>query len=862
MEVVISSRDDGVSEVMQEWTEDEEVTRIRRMRSGEWMGSSPRKPTHDRMRSEASSAHMRHFQSEKAKGRQTVNWPFASVTSETTTVMSTPAMPDFPLRRRRQTWQTPGIRDSDIFSVDGSIVPDYVRNYIRGETPESLAKKRKNNGRLAERDVEYNEDGMGHSRLQSRAGELGGFGADDGGHSTIGSDMSGDDRRHLMRGAGGDGRGSGGSWGSLAGGWRAGVSVNLLIAFIVFAGSLACFIVALAGSRPAKRLLTNEASIFNGSCTEASGVSYGLHALVNVLGLVGIAGANYVFQVLTSPTRAEVDAAHAKKQWLDIGIPSVRNLGRIAPMRSVLALVLVLVAVASQVIYNSLIFTSQAGVGYNLVFVTESFLTGAPFSNATSNNAGRLGRLDILSLQDQASRNQLVNMTAADCISRFSGNFDTEFSAALFVTRLDDPSNSLVQTASPASAVRFGVNPVAAKAVTADAAPINPDSVQFCLARRATTDSKTCTVVLNGSLLGLVVLLNLVTLVVTALVLFRTSRVSRPLVTLGDSLSSFLQVADETTQGSCLMSKTDVLQKRWGLREIKYWVPTAQYWFQSASLPRWVFICSIWTVMTGLTASALAMNLSRKNDSSADRPLTTLGVASATAVFPLASDVPALGACLIAALPQLLLAVLYLATNSLLTTFYLSHESALYASGTPMPLRVSYQPQGDQTTSLYLTLPRPLSWGLCAGFGGMGFLLSQSVFVVGAKLNGMTGGDSMEASSEMVGLGFSDTGLLVLLAVVVVLGAGVVGMSLRRAPRATTAEGQAPGNPLVLEAGSCSAVISARCHNTEPDEPSDMAARKLMWGVVSPMFRNDMEVAHCAYSSRGVERLGMTTGYA
>lgn len=31
MEVVISSRDDGVSEVMQEWTEDEEVTRIRRL---------------------------------------------------------------------------------------------------------------------------------------------------------------------------------------------------------------------------------------------------------------------------------------------------------------------------------------------------------------------------------------------------------------------------------------------------------------------------------------------------------------------------------------------------------------------------------------------------------------------------------------------------------------------------------------------------------------------------------------------------------------------------------------------------------------------------------------------------------------
>ena len=38
-------------------------------------------------------------------------------------------------------------------------------------------------------------------------------------------------------------------------------------------------------------------------------------------------------QILSSPTRKEVDRAHSKKQWLDIGIPSTRNLRAISGKR-------------------------------------------------------------------------------------------------------------------------------------------------------------------------------------------------------------------------------------------------------------------------------------------------------------------------------------------------------------------------------------------------------------------------------------------------------------------------------------------------------------------------------------------------
>ncbi|CAJ2510470.1 Uu.00g132790.m01.CDS01 [Anthostomella pinea] len=68
---------------------------------------------------------------------------------------------------------------------------------------------------------------------------------------------------------------------------------------------------------------------------------------------------------------------------------------------------------------------------------------------------------------------------------------------------------------------------------------------------------------------------------------------------------------------------------------------------------------------------------------------------------------------LMPALPQLVLAILYLTINSLLTTSFPSHETALFAMGS-RALRVSSNPSGRQPTSLYLTLPPPVWWMLLA----------------------------------------------------------------------------------------------------------------------------------------------------
>ncbi|EJT77174.1 hypothetical protein GGTG_07086 [Gaeumannomyces tritici R3-111a-1] len=866
MEVVIPPRDHGASTYRYEWDENGAVTNISRVASEERTGSSGLR---SRAGSSSQNSHKKTHNHGRSRGaRQTVQWPFQSSATITTTNMTettTPISPVVPMSAfhdlRRATWQIPGnrIRDSQ-YTVDPTIVPDYVANFIRGETPETLARK-KNDSRLAERDVGVvSGAGAGDNRnLRSRAAAFDGFpdlDVGDGMHSFNSNSrlVDGSGNGGLEAGTGGSSRRRGGCLGRFTnGGWRSGVELNALLALLIFVVGLVCLVWAVASS---KMLLGGggDATVFAGSCEAASRVSWGLHALVNVLGLAVLAGANYVYQVLSSPDRAEVDAAHAKTKWLDIGIPSLRNLAHISTLRVLVALVLVLTAVLTQIIYNAVIFTSQTGVGYNLVVVSQPFLSGAQFSNASSNNDGGLSRVEILALQDQASRNQLVRMSTPDCLGRFAGSLEPEFRAVVMVTGQGSADSSLVQTRSPTPG---GSNP--------DARSVSPNAagdVQFCLAQRRAAGEHACRVDLNGSLLGVVALLNLITVIFTVLAFLKTADF-RPLATLGDAVSSFLRDPDATTTDACLMTKTDVWQHRWGLREAKYWVPATHYWFQSASLPRWAFVAVVWAGLAGASAAALGIGL---RNAPVESALSTLGSAAPTAVYALPASIPASAAALVAAVPQLLLGVLYLAVNALLTTMYLSHESSLHALAEPRPLRVSSAPRGAQTTSFYLTLPRPASWVLAALFAGMGFVLSQSVFVVAGAT--ATGGNNASLP-DVVALGFSGTGLLALLAALVVLAAGALGLGLRRAPAAVMVNGQALGNPLVLDAGSCSAVVSARCQPLRDvegeaggvgDEDADLDERPLCWGVVRQTA--GMVVSHCTYSARGVERLDMSRAYA
>ena len=51
-----------------------------------------------------------------------------------------------------------------------------------------------------------------------------------------------------------------------------------------------------------------------------------VHIGINVMGTLLLGASNYTMQCLSAPTRKEVDAAHANGRYLDIGLPSLKNL--------------------------------------------------------------------------------------------------------------------------------------------------------------------------------------------------------------------------------------------------------------------------------------------------------------------------------------------------------------------------------------------------------------------------------------------------------------------------------------------------------------------------------------------------------
>ncbi|KAL8847019.1 MAG: hypothetical protein Q9221_007932 [Calogaya cf. arnoldii] len=85
-------------------------------------------------------------------------------------------------------------------------------------------------------------------------------------------------------------------------------------------------------------------TIFRGQCSKAQQLSSRLHIVINILSTTLLSISNVCMQLLAAPTRQDIDEAHSKFLWLDIGVPSFRNLWHINRKRRV---ILVLLAATS-----------------------------------------------------------------------------------------------------------------------------------------------------------------------------------------------------------------------------------------------------------------------------------------------------------------------------------------------------------------------------------------------------------------------------------------------------------------------------------------------------------------------------------
>lgn len=102
-------------------------------------------------------------------------------------------------------------------------------------------------------------------------------------------------------------------------GWRFGVRAALLQASGVFLINVIILMYTV--------IKAEGGTVYEGDCNTVQDLTIGIHLVINILSTLLLGASNYVMQSLCAPTRSEVDKAHERKSWLDIGLQSMRNLG-------------------------------------------------------------------------------------------------------------------------------------------------------------------------------------------------------------------------------------------------------------------------------------------------------------------------------------------------------------------------------------------------------------------------------------------------------------------------------------------------------------------------------------------------------
>jgi hypothetical protein len=120
-------------------------------------------------------------------------------------------------------------------------------------------------------------------------------------------------------------------------GWRMGLLLNCCISAIILCINL--IVLIFINSRNGG-FQDGFAVPWTGTAETVSWYSSAIHIAINALSTVLLAASNYTMQVLSSPTRSDIDKAHLRKEYLDIGFLSRRNLSRISKRRLVLFLLM------------------------------------------------------------------------------------------------------------------------------------------------------------------------------------------------------------------------------------------------------------------------------------------------------------------------------------------------------------------------------------------------------------------------------------------------------------------------------------------------------------------------------------------
>ncbi|KAL2839743.1 hypothetical protein BJY01DRAFT_250343 [Aspergillus pseudoustus] len=638
--------------------------------------------------------------------------------------------------------------------------------------------------------------------------------------------------------------------------WRTGWT------FMLFLSSVACVLVLafntgfLLWAVARDRVENGQGLLFEGDCDRVGRLNTGLHLLINLFSTIILGASNYGMQCLCAPTRKDVDRVHQRGGWLNIGVPSLKNIRHVSKRRSALWFCLLVSSVPLHLLYNSTVFYTISAYGYD-AFVGYDSPAGKPLDSL---DYGADYEVTFTRLYETAEKGGLKNLTEIECYNAFAETYHTTYGSVILIS--DDVDSAYdyghiesepvwrpLQDWTPHSWM-CQYDPVcAAEAEQGNwTLPWDPYRINSCLAERV---PQRCRLQYSLPLTIAVIVANLAKAIILGYMSF--SRADPPMLTTGDAVASFLHRPDPFSVGRCLLSAKEVRGSGQSTDDNQY-RPVAYHgdrarWYSAVPKRKWVPIIIFWAVAIGICIGLIIYG--QQNDGSEIWAAKFGKTASMNASTIIKGDwwpKSLLANTIIANVPQLIFSLLYFVSNSILTNMTLAAEWSRYAL-LRRGLRVSWNAQAAQRKSYFLSLPYRYAVPLMASSATLHWLISQSIFLVGV--------DAYDAEWEraealdVMTCGYTPIAIVSSLSVGAVIVLAMLALGLRRLDSA------------MVVAGSCSLAIAAACHpghdpNLQHDESrragplqekEDMEYSPVMWGSV-PV---DGEVGHCTFASGEVE---------
>ncbi|CAG8428564.1 unnamed protein product [Penicillium salamii] len=624
--------------------------------------------------------------------------------------------------------------------------------------------------------------------------------------------------------------------------WKVTLASGALATTVILVGNIV-FLVIICVKYPTR---SPSVAVYRGNCATVGRLNTMADVVLNALSTVLLASSNFAMQCLNSPTRSEVDLAHAKKHWIRIGAPSIRNLRFISKRKASLWLLLGASSFPLHMIWNSIILCSDEVRRFLAVTVTGSFSQGGywsmpPVSRPLRYNESLLFSLYhdmITDLQQQAQHNQLGSIDSPSCLREMTSGVATLHGSNLLLVDAStySPIDSNTLTNSSVLAV-YHLQPEM-PAIHTEGLNWFPQYPDFgdpggapIISCQGRLISEVCTLDIMPAFLGVVIVCNALKLVSLLLIPYVMGK-DPPLCTTGDFIQSFLQRPDIYTQDQCLATKRGFENRvpfrsnNWSYRPFDrdVWKARVAHWIEAVNLWHWVMHTSllvIFLAIIGVFASG-GVPLRYQHNGPTDFVAVFRGQNS---IFP---------ALLLGNVPQVVISYFSLAVYNAITTMLAMSEWCEYSVASPTPakgLRVSYPHPGTVQRKPYF-LSIPLKWILpfIAAMTIIHWATSQ-VLPISHTTHHSIGSD-LKIVSPLV-----QTNVLVAFRWLIIsmsIAAGVIVVVFSLAVFMTFPSGM----PL---AGCCTASIAAACQPTRR-QGSDLAAQrefapaleyqKLKWGVV------------------------------